>query len=131
VTHTDTVKAFEVKRSLQGVLGCQDLGWMIGGEESLNWRQRSGNAAGPIICIGSAEKSMTFTRRNRRGIFGNASVRPEARVPSLARLNKHLQQDWTSKRLEGVLKSSAPEDTEMIASMAATDSDPKPKSLRW
>jgi hypothetical protein len=47
---------------------------MIGAEKSLSWRQRSGNAAGPIICIGSAEKSMTFTRRNRRGIFGRTRL---------------------------------------------------------
>jgi len=35
----------------------------------------SGNAAYPIICIGSAENSMTLTGRNGRGIFGNADER--------------------------------------------------------
>jgi hypothetical protein len=73
---------------------------------------------------------MTFDGRNRRGNFGR--VRREIgsadanTSATSARMDKYLQQERTSKRVEGVLKSSAPKDTEVNANTAATDSDLKP-----
>jgi len=60
-------------------LGCQNLGETIG-EENSKWRLRSGSAACPIVCIGSAENSMTLNRRNWRGNFGNADERGWTRI---------------------------------------------------
>ena len=52
---------------------------------------------------------MDSNRRNRRGNFGRS-----------------LQQERTSNRFVGVLKSSAPKDTEVNASCGREDFDPKP-----
>src|SRR5687768_7491271 len=58
-------------------------------------RLRLGNAAHPIVSVGSAETSMTFTRRKRRGIFGSVTCSFWKRG---ARASEQLQQDRRRKR---------------------------------
>jgi hypothetical protein len=69
---------------------------------------------------------MTFSGRNRRGNFGSVMREGGSAYAntsaSSARTNKYLQQERTSKRLEGVFKSATPKDTEVNASVAAMDS---------
>jgi hypothetical protein len=62
-------------------LGCQDLGWTIS-EENPKPAAEVGQRAYAIVCIGSAENSMSFSRRNWRGNFG-----------SVMRVRASLQQD--------------------------------------
>jgi hypothetical protein len=67
---------------------------------------------------------MTFRRRNWRGIFGTG-LKPgdneKAAIKLLARTNQYDSKNEQVKRLQSVLKSSAPKDTEVIASMAQRD----------
>ena len=63
---------------------------------------------GPIICTGSAENSMTSGCRNRRGIFG----RNDARGRGGTYIFRKIEQ---VKDSEGVVKFSAPKDTEVTA----------------